>query len=532
MDHVRKILGWLKRQHFWLLCGIAAVVALVCWNSARGKLAKEYEANKSAITSEFNNQNTFMSAGFKANEDIVTRQQSEIDKQIKSVEATWKQLHDRQRKEVLEWPAELSKEFRDYIEKKEFGDDIPRDLRSNYQNYAYRHFKSLPKIVGARVMLPGEGGMGGSTAFAGRGEMMGGRVGMGMEMGMRGGEGYSPMPGELTESQEDYLCEWLDQYLVRDALEFKERPSAIRIWVTQEDLWVYQTLLRIIANTNEAAGADRMSNAAIRSIVSLEVGQPAAANSRGIGRIEITQPPLAAGEPGAAGMGSEPTGEGRVAPMTGPGPGAMSGGMGMRMGPGEGGLGGTQMTPEQEKAMLLAGRYLDAAGKPIGGAADMAGGELGAPLDPAGAPPAVELDKNAPFKRLPIRMVLQMDQRWITHLISECANQPLQVEVTEVRINPLDIAGGASGGGMMMGGRSGEGSYGPGRSGGGYGSRSGGGGGGMAGTGSTLQVHTPGQLGSFNAQPNLATVVIQGMIYIFNEPSTEALQPAAQVVAQ
>ena len=200
----------------------------------------------------------------------------------------------------------------------------------------------------------------------------------------------------------------------------------------------------------------------------------------------------------------------------------------MGMGRVDGGPGSTQITPEQEKAMLLAGRYLDAAGKPIGGDVGMAGGEGGAALDPAAAPPAVELDTNAPFKRLPIRMVLQMDQRWITHLISECANQPLQVEVTEVRINPTDVAGGASGGAMM--GRGGEGSYGPGRSGGGYSGRSGGGGG-MAGTGSTLQVHTPGQLVTFNAQPNLATVVIQGMIYIFQEPNQEALQPAAAPLA-
>jgi hypothetical protein len=487
MDHVRKILAWIKQQHFWLLCGIAAIVALVCWNSARGKLAKEFETNKSAITSEFGNQKGLMGEPFKANDDINTRQQHEIDEQIKSVAATWQQLHDRQKKEVLAWPDALTKEFRDYVEKKKFGEDIPRDLRTNYQNYADRHFESLPKIVGARVMRPGEGGVGGGAAA------FGGRGGLSSETNVS----YGQTGTELAESQEDYLCEWLDQNFVRDALDFRERPSAIRIWVTQEDLWVYHTLLQIIANTNEAAGADRMSNSAIRTIVSLEVGQPAAANSRGIGRIEITKAPTAPGEPGAEGAPPAEAAAGRAAP------GMMERGS-MGMGRGLGGPAGEQLTPEQEKAMLLAGRYLDAAGKPIGGNAGAAGAEGRAPADAAAAPAAVELDTTAPFQRLPIRMVLQMDQRWVTHLICECANQPLQVEVTEVRINPLDAIAGAGGGG----------------------------GGGMGGTGSTLKVHTPGQLETFNAQPNLATVVIQGMIYIFQEPNTEALQPAAQVVSQ
>ena len=69
------------------------------------------------------------------------------------------------------------------------------------------------------------------------------------------------------------------------------------------------------------------------------------------------------------------------------------------------------------------------------------------------------------FKRLPVRMQLWMDQRWLPQLISECANAPLQVEVQEVRINPADDGSGGGGGGRGGGG------YGRGE-GGGYGGRS------------------------------------------------------------
>ncbi len=50
--------------------------------------------------------------------------------------------------------------------------------------------------------------------------------------------------------------------------------------MTQENLWVYETILRAIADTNEAAGADRNGNAAVRKIYSMLVGNMAKAQGR------------------------------------------------------------------------------------------------------------------------------------------------------------------------------------------------------------------------------------------------------------
>ena len=97
-------------------------------------------------------------------------------------------------------------------------------------------------------------------------------------------------------------------------------------------------------------------------------------------------------------------------------------------------------------------------------------------------------------------MSLQMDVRWLPHLISECANAPLQVEVKEVRINPSETGSGG-GGGYGRGGR---------ESGGGY--------------GSTASAEGD-QMGP-EAEPNIKHVIIQGIIYIFNEPTTTANQVA------
>ena len=99
--------------------------------------------------------------------------------------------------------------------------------------------------------------------------------------------------GETVE--DDFVCEWLDQQSVRDQLHFEQTPSPLRVWVTQENLWAYLTLLDVIAATNQSVGADRQSNAAVHVIESLEVGQPAAEQSRTHDRIMLDDAVKAAG---------------------------------------------------------------------------------------------------------------------------------------------------------------------------------------------------------------------------------------------
>jgi hypothetical protein len=182
-----------------------------------------------------------------------------------------------------------------------------------------------------------------------------------------------------------------------------------------------------------------------------------------------------------------------------------------------GGPGGnSQMTPAQEQAFLLSERYLDDKGQPIpfgaaGGGTDATGpGTPAAPPDAGASPSSVDMNQfGTGFKRLPIRMALQMDARWLPQLITTCANEPLRVEVQEVRINPPDI-------GSMEGGGGGRG--------GGFGGPMGGG---------SLANLFPEHNGiqSFPAQPHVKNIVIQGIIYIFNKPNLNILAPPAEQTA-
>jgi hypothetical protein len=542
MDQVRKILGWLKRQHFWVLSVIVALVAVGCWWNAAGTLKAQYKANEGAINGKFGSIEGLQSKAFLPN-DVVNQQQAEETKeQLAEVAKTWQQLYDRQRENVLEWPKDLSPEFRARVETLKFGDEIePVELLIDYQNYAQLYFPELPKIVGARVMREEEMGTGG-----GYGGYSGGGYGRG-EGGGYGGGGYGYGRGEggqdpsmmLEEDTNDYICQWLDQARVREKLRFPTRPSSMKVWVTQEDLWVYKTLLTVIKNTNEAAGATRMSNAAVRVIHGLEVGQEAAGSSRSPGRIYM--PPAAAVAAGSEGMlGMEggavgaPEGASGYGEYGGVG---MDGAVGAPVGrDGYGGAGEGAMSPEVEKSLLLSYRYLGDDGKPApygGGAMDPA-----MAVDPTAAAPEsgslADLGSRE-FMRLPIRMSLHMDQRYLARLITECSNQPLQVEVQEVRINPADFGtssgtgagygGGYGGGGYGRGGGGyGMGGGGYGMGGGGYGRGEGGGVGRGYGGGGAAASLFPERTGlqTFPAQPHMANVVIQGIIYIIKEPDLEA----------
>jgi hypothetical protein len=174
---------------------------------------------------------------------------------------------------------------------------------------------------------------------------------------------------------------------------------------------------------------------------------------------------------------------------------------------GPGGAG--EMTEEQERAALLYNRYLDPDGKPIpfsGGGAPAADAQPAPPADAnaANAAPPIDLTVFGPeYKRLPVRMVLRMDQKWLPYLISVCASEPLQIEVQEVRVNVADATGVANGG--------------P-------------GGGGVPGGPGGARVFTDEQPQQpFPTQTEMVNVVIQGTIYIFNKPNPTVLQiPADQ----
>ncbi len=418
MDQVRVIVKLIWRERFWVLSVLGTLVAVACWHLATGDLDKEFKSRKSSIESSFKSMRDLGSKPVHPNDDVNQGDMLQAKEQRENVLNVWKQLYDRQRQEVLYWPkGSLKPEFIDEIEKLRFRDPFPAHkaefMRNHYWNYIENRFDGLLEIVQAQKTSER-----GSSSFGGRGggrdSPYGGEEGYGGE-GAYGGRGLAAL--DPDQENQDYLVQWLDQGNVRDELHFAKKPSAVQIWVTQEDLWVYETLLNVIANTNKLRKATRPDNTAVRVIVNLEVGKKAAEASRTKSRILI---------PSVEGIGGDdPYGGGRGG-ESGGGRGEMDeGGYGGRGGYGEGGRDDGMSDTD-----VLAHRYLDAEGQPYPGDAENFGIE---------------------YRQLPIRMKLMMDQRWLPQLLVECANAALPIEVNQLRVNPEQSGAGFGGGGSRGG---------------------------------------------------------------------------------
>ena len=471
MDKLRAFLKATWRQRFWVLTVVCPLLALVCWLLASGSLQKAFLANKGTIEGHFTAMSNISKEPVHGNDGVNSQEIVEADKVSKAVRKLWQRMYDAQREEVLKWPERLGVDFLSYIETRKFGDPIPSSaMRTRYLDYIKGRFDALVKMVQAKNLMVE------ATPAVG--------VGVGPES--RGAYGAGMLYGEVR----DYLVDWLDQDQLNTKLTFARQPTAMQIWVTQEDLWVYETLLTVINRTNKARGATAAAdNAAIRVISTLEVGSRAAVAMSKAGNIIVPAADVVAGEFAEGG--------GPIGPPTG--------------GVDEYGTTG-EVDPAAADAAFTANRYVGADGQPL---------------------PDITSGTGVEYRRLPIQMVLTMDQRWITPLLVECANATLPIEVQRLRINPekSSIEGGAAGGEMpsMMapgGGRPGE--LGAPRSGyGGY-ARSGGigrpGESRGEGMGSAMAAMAPTGLG-----PDYVTVELQGLVYIYNEPNdVELTVPGAE----
>ena len=542
MDQVRAVLRFVKKQHFWLLGVLIVVVGLASWYLASGDLETRYETNSKKFSDAKSGQQRIASTSPHANQPIIDAQKLEVVALKDNVRNVWADLYKRQQDEVLQWPGQLGKDFIEGISKFKFGDDeevIPprlwRMFQPRYWNYIQKRVRELPAIVSAMDPTNGTG-----TSFGGEGDV--GRFGRG--------------PGQTgtdAEVDDNYIVIWQDYLNLEQKLNFPTEPKMIQIWVAQEDLWVYKTLLDAIARVNQ--GATGNHDAPIRIIHQLTVGQDAAFARESVGRIMPLADQSGGGMGGDYGRGMG-GGAGRDGDMgggdygRGPAPGGalggemgggydqgMGGGMGGGMRGGMDGMGGMDGGGNM-KSFLLANRYLDAEGQPI-----------------------MEADTNtsAEFKRLPVQMHLTMDQRFLQLLLIECANAPLPIEIEQVRVKATSGQGtggfpsgggfgGAFGGGAPgLGGRGyGGGGYGGGRGGdmggggemgggrdgyggGGYGGGGYVGGGGRGGGGGDYGgagfggLPDENQALEINPEPQIMQVILHGTIFIYNPPNEEAL---------
>jgi len=216
---------------------------------------------------------------------------------------------------------------------------IRSDLRSTIRITLRVTSRNFPKVIDARAIEPGTAA-GSPNAELGRG----------------GGAEAGGAQNCKTEKRL-HMCVVGDRPGVRPRRpEFSPATFVAQNLGDARESVVYQSLLDVIAKTNRAANATRMSNAAIPEIDELSLGLRAAKGSRTSGRLNGKNRCSDSSRSRSRGWSywsrcwSCRWTRGRW-PAS-------------RFTQG-GGPNGGQMTDEQEKVYLLSGRYISADGKPI-----------------------------------------------------------------------------------------------------------------------------------------------------------------------
>jgi uncharacterized membrane protein YgcG len=223
-----------------------------------------------------------------------------------------------------------------------------------------------------------------------------------------------------------------NEFMIRQQFEWDTRPTTLQVLVAQENLWVYEALLRIVRDTNE--GSNSYYKSPVKQIFSVEIGREAAAalaSSRSQGGSGTSV--MGAGMMGMSGGAMGAMGSGGPGGAMGS---AMSGGSAMTPGSG-GATSGTDASASPQEMIaraLLDGRYVDQKGQPLAYGTE---------------PPFPQ------FKMMPVRMLLLVNQRHLPRLLAQCANSTMPVEVKRVILRPDQVQGLSLGGSSGSAGSSG-----------------------------------------------------------------------------
>jgi hypothetical protein len=554
MDQVKKVLEVTKKHHFWVLSGVVALAAIALWWSASSNMAGQIESRRGELTSENDQVKDIRNRKNHPNQKVLDLIKQEHKRLRGEVYGAWTGYYKLQ-KERNKWPRLLGPDFLDVIAELGRDEDIPELQRETYQNYIQDHFKTLCEIIDIR--LPPELDENGQPVLDDKGRPVkiypfdkrpGQTGGYGVAGGYANegyeeeGAGYGPGYGETARSTRAQLVGkvlWDSTSLeqMRRAFYWPTTPSTVAVRFAQEDLWVYEALLRIIRDTNE--GATIYYNTPVKRIRALEIGKAAAAAfGKSYGQTYGT---------GGGGYGGGYEGEGYGGGYEEEGYGGGYGEEGYGGGYGEEGYGDgydenaydedavdsgaaagaltdADASPEdRERTKLVDYRYVDPNGKPLTATESME------------SPPFAE------FQMIPVRFLLEIDQRKIPKFLVSCVNSDLPMVVRRWRINPgrgavlnLSIIAGPTGEGDAgesyeetdYGAGEGyeEGYGGGGYGGGGYGG-GGYGGGGYGGYGDTADSYEGyGGQGSRTVEDSDTydvTLEVLGTVYLFNFPDPE-----------
>ncbi|HWB13491.1 MAG TPA: hypothetical protein VG826_29975 [Pirellulales bacterium] len=402
MDQVKVYLGVAKKHHFWILAVVVVVTAVVVWAKASSSLAQKYEADKRTIEGAEKAVQGVGAGGELVNESFSKKIEGLHEDLKQRVFNAWQKLYERQ--EVLfKWPVKETDDGPIDLNNYKPNEPIPEYIRAFYnESVVKEEWEDLLNKVDIRRKK---------------------------EAAEQTGEESSEDEGEVVKRGTEYqgLVVWkedlrkaiIDRYYTPNAI-----PSTTRLWLMQEDAWLFDSLVQVVNTVN--FGATDPLRAPIKQIDVLDVAQWAIDASLQSGSSIWTPNSKGNTAGGPAGMPSMPGGQAGMPNMPG--------------GPQAAAADGAAAASADSDKEWLDGRYLD---------------EKGQPLKSDGQQPFAE------FKQMFVYMKFIMDQRRIPDLVAACANAPLQIETRQIRVQTLKDGDAGGGGGLFPPGGMGGGPMGP-----------------------------------------------------------------------
>ncbi|MDO4574917.1 MAG: hypothetical protein Q4D98_06850 [Planctomycetia bacterium] len=391
MDKLKIVWRYIRKYGFWVVSVLVLLVTFLVWKQVAGSLLANYDTRVGEIEGKFSQMQTLSGAQNQPNAKVVAKKEKALKEQSQNVYSSWERLYNIQ-KAANKWPitdARYLKVFEEAGEKKAANPkyEVSDSAREYYWNYIKERLKKVKEIYD--IKRPKKEYLEAMAAENAGQPVRGGR--------MTAMTSMAGVDGQLREDQMEGMVYWNEANFrqLEARLSWKTRPSTAAILVAQEDLWVYEAILRIIQETNAGKSA---FNASVKEIFAIDVAQDT------IPAVEdAMQRVLKVAEAKVDGEMMD------AAPME-------------EM-PEEG-----VEEDDSEFAKLFDERYVDANGVHL---------------------TVAQLRENPPsteYKMMPIHLHIMINQRAISQLLVNCVNSSMPVEVLQVSINPararpLDLSG-------------------------------------------------------------------------------------------
>jgi hypothetical protein len=390
MDKVKQILELVRKHHFWILCGLAALVGLVAWYLSTATLADQFRTDSDKINKYITD---LKGIPPEPKEDWATGAENHIKTVKDDVKSAWETLYSAQKKNVFVWPPSLGADFLNAVEKIEgTTNDLDLPLRERYGDQVRNAVAQLAKIVDAEP------------------------------------PGAANLIANPNQPVVDHRVFWSQINDIQQCFEWDRAPSTLIVKQAQEELWVYKALCDVIAKVND--GSHGNHDAPIKDIISMEIAYAISDGPVNGGHDRI---PKISGLAGPAtsdtATGGSPTPD--ATPIVKPDVKSRLKGDALTATVGTADVAATGDSDDIWKNY----RYVNK--------------DTGLPMMKADVDGQAN---NAKFFLMPFKLVVRIDRRDIDRLLVEFRNSPLPMEVKQVRLNSQSIGsagpiGGGGGGG-------------------------------------------------------------------------------------